>query len=751
MNMAENRKHAAIMFTDIVGYTALMGSDEDRAFDVLNHNRKIHSKLIVQFNGTLIKEMGDGMLISFGLASDAVRCAIEIQKACKAQEIPLKIGIHEGEMVFEGADVLGDAVNVASRLESDTKEGCIYISGSVYRDIKNRSYIRTKYIKEKTFKNVDEPIKVYQVLCENEPNQQPTNNYTAKRSGMKPYYLLAGLVVVALSILIVWKVIPSKPAVELEKSIAVLPFKYLSQDQSRLYMCDGVMDVITSHLAKISSLQVKARTSVEKYRDNLKDAVEIGQELKVNYIVEGSFQLQESTVRLTIQLINAKNGNHIFTNEYDREWSDIFKVQSEVAQTIAREIEAVINPNEKKFIESIPTKNLTAYDFYMQAEEELKTFERQQVKDSTLLDKALNHYRMALENDSTLAEAYLGLANIYMKNLHIVDIYFKNAGVDSVLSLIDISLSYNDQLEKAYYFLGIVNAYYLGDIHKGLFYLEKTLTINPNYAQGYGVIADIYMGSDDLVNAIPNYYKSIELDETYWKPWNLNKIMWCFFASGFNDQANFFALEKLKLDADSIDYLISLSGIEFVRGNLAKSLELLKKVYSMDSTIGDVLNMIIQISSINGNNSEALHYAILLDSLIVKQNLIALIYSHRVGYAYWINGFKERAKYYFDKQLNNCLESIKMKRPYGLYKTAYYDLAALYAFYGDKEKALKCLEEYNTKKYQRSILIQWLEKDPLFDSIRDDERFNKIQNDMKINYQSQHDKLEVWLKEKGYL
>jgi len=125
--MPESRRHIAVMFTDIVGYTALMGSDEDKAFEVLRKNREIHSKFIRQYNGTLIKEMGDGMLISFDLASQAVRCAIEIQKACKSRDIPLKIGIHEGEMVFEGHDVLGDNVNIASRIQDGTSQGCIMI------------------------------------------------------------------------------------------------------------------------------------------------------------------------------------------------------------------------------------------------------------------------------------------------------------------------------------------------------------------------------------------------------------------------------------------------------------------------------------------------------------------------------------------------------------------------------------------------------------------------------------------------
>jgi len=149
------RKHAAIMFTDIAGYTTLMGKDEDKAFDILAKNKAIHDASIQKFNGTIIKEIGDGILASFPLASEAVRCAIEIQKACIEQDIPLKIGIHEGETVFAETDVMGDTVNIASRLQETSSEGCIFISDTVYRSIKNKSDINVEFVEERTLKNVD--------------------------------------------------------------------------------------------------------------------------------------------------------------------------------------------------------------------------------------------------------------------------------------------------------------------------------------------------------------------------------------------------------------------------------------------------------------------------------------------------------------------------------------------------------------------------------------------------------------------
>ncbi len=406
--MAENRRHAAIMFTDIVGYTSLMGSDEDRAFKVLSKNREIHTRHIEQFKGTLIKELGDGMLISFNLASDAVRCAIEIQKACNAQEIPLKIGIHEGEVVFADSDVHGDGVNIASRIQSETQQGCINISASVYRDIKNKSGIQTKFIKEKTFKNVDEPIKVYQVLCENEPNQQPVTNNKEKRSSKNPYYLLAGIVVVAIAILIVWKVFPSKSKTELEKSIAVKPFWNESNDTTNMYFVNGMMEDIRNNLSKISDLRVISRTTMERYRETKLTASEIAKELGVSYLLEGSVQKIGNQVKVHAQLINAEEDDHIWQDTYIKDISDIklvFEIQSDIAKTIAEQIGVNIKSVEGEQIDAVPTRSPIAYDYYLRGRDY-----RKRGNNKENMDFAIHMYEKAVEIDTDFVLAWVGLA-----------------------------------------------------------------------------------------------------------------------------------------------------------------------------------------------------------------------------------------------------------------------------------------------------------------------------------------------------
>lgn len=336
----QERRHAAIVFTDIVGYTALMGSDEDRAFEVLAKNRELHKLLIKKFGGKLIKEMGDGMLISFNLASDAVRCAIEIQKACKQQDIPLKIGIHEGEMVFEGSDVLGDGVNIASRLQDDTNEGCITISGSVYRDIKNKTDIKTEFIGEMSFKNVDDPIKVYKVFCEE-----------IQRKNISP--------------LISEQNIPEK------KSIIVLPFVNMSPDPDQEYFSDGLTEEIITDLSHIHDLLVISRNSAMTFKGSKKTTKEVASMVNAQFVLEGSVRKSGSNLRITAQLIDGLNDTHLWAEKYRGTLEDVFEIQEKVSRSIADALKIELSPKVYDRITSSKIDNIQAYECYLKARHEI--------------------------------------------------------------------------------------------------------------------------------------------------------------------------------------------------------------------------------------------------------------------------------------------------------------------------------------------------------------------------------------------
>ncbi|MFC2123229.1 adenylate/guanylate cyclase domain-containing protein [Bacteroidota bacterium] len=320
----EDRRHIAVMFTDIVGYTALMGSDEDKAFDMLKRNHTIHATQIKKHNGKLIKEVGDGTLASFPLASDAVRCAMDIQKEAKSQKIPLKIGIHQGEMVMVGADVLGDAVNVASRLQESAEEGCICISGAVQRDVKNKAGITAEFQEEKTLKNVDDPIKVYEVVYKEEVvEEKSTQDKKSKKAGFRLlYYIIAGLGIIGL---IFWlsRTIWSDTAELLPTSVrnekvAVAVFNNYTNDLDLDALGYMASDWITSGLRELQ-VEVSSPEMMSKYQDNVgvlpdnpQNEASLYELTNARYVVTGSYYLKGDSLQMTSRLESTESGEIIY-------------------------------------------------------------------------------------------------------------------------------------------------------------------------------------------------------------------------------------------------------------------------------------------------------------------------------------------------------------------------------------------------------------------------------------------------------
>jgi TolB-like protein/class 3 adenylate cyclase/tetratricopeptide (TPR) repeat protein len=744
----QGHRHAAIMFTDIVGYTALMGSDEDRAFEMLRENREIHTKLIEQFNGSLIKEMGDGMLISFGLASEAVRCAIEIQKVCKEQSIPLKIGIHEGEMVFDGNDVLGDGVNIASRLQEEAGEGSIIISSSVYRDIKNKAGINTVFIKELRLKNVEEPVKAYTFLAdEKEINTAAVEPNKIIKT--KWYYLSGGIIAISIIVFLIWNYLPFTPPPVKEKSIAVLPFANESGDEENLYFVNGMMEDIRNNLSKIADLRVISKTTTEKYRDRKLSVNEIGAELGVNYLLEGSVQKQGNQVKIHAQLIEVEIDDHIWTDTYQRDISQVFETQTEIAQIIATELYAFITPEEQEIIETIPTTNLTAYDFYLRARDE-QADSWLDYRDKESLEKAIILYRMAIEHDSTYARAYTGLALAYWQK-HYWDQFFEEDFLDSVLVLTNVALKYDDRLDEAYFVRGA----YLSaesEYDKAVIDLEKAIQLNPNYTWAYYYLGDLYCWSlDDYVEGLKNLHKAASLGPGLWLPSTLRKLSVTYADLGFKDKAIYYMQEALKIDNDSTNYFNLKAYFEICNGDFQAALESYHKNYESDSSNIHTITNLMRCNILLENTQEAYKYALLLIELSELDRGAGLTIMFRLGYTFWHAGKTEEAKYYFDKQIEYCLESIRLNRVYAVNKWAHIDLAAVYAFLGEKEKAYQYLKEFDKRHFETLWSVNVLKHDPLFNNIRNEERFQKFLQSVESKYQKEHERVRVWLAEEGML
>ena len=551
--------------------------------------------------------------------------------------------------------------------------------------------------------------------------------------------------------LVIMNIIPrSSNRKVLEKSIAVLPLEYLSEDPNKEYLANAVLDAITGHLSLIEGLRVMPRTSVEQYRENRKSAMEIGEELDVSYLIEGSFLMIEDQVKLTIQLVVAEEGDHVFFKEYDRNYEDIIAVQSEVAQTIAKEIEVAISPEEIQLIEKSPTTDLTAYDFYQRGREEYWKYSSEN-DNREPLERAEEYYHEALKYDSTFALAYTGLARVYWDK-HYWETFLSGNFLDSVLILADVALSFDDQLAEAYTVRG---DYYseIGLAEKAIEEYDKATIYNPNDWLAYWGKAWLYrLIYCDFVGAIDNFQKAVTLNRGSELPMLLESLGGAYLGIGFYEKCKYYIQEALKLDGDSMRYYLYLTYCEFHPGNFMKAVEYGEKLYAIDSTNDGNLSVLGLIYVFHGQHEEALElYKRYIETAEIGQEY-SLFDMHRIGWAYWQNGYKEEAEYYFKEQIDYCNRMNELERAASQQLRTFYDLALVYAFTGDKEKAYENLSLLNQS--QNSGVINYYGKfinDPLFKSIRDEPEFQQLLHDVESKYQAEHERVRKWLEENDML
>ncbi|MBE0676811.1 MAG: tetratricopeptide repeat protein [Bacteroidales bacterium] len=564
---------------------------------------------------------------------------------------------------------------------------------------------------------------------------------------LKPKIIIASFILLAL-IVLGYFFIPKlfKSSEQVEKSIAVLPFKSLSNDPEKQYLADGVMDAILLHLQKFKDLRVMSRTSVEQYRGTTKTTHVIGQELDVKYLLEGSFQKFGDDVRLIVQLIEASEETHSWAKEYDRNWKDIFSVQSEVAQTIARELYIIITPGEKQLIEKISTTSMTAYDLYLKANNYLNEYEK--TRNLSFYQKATTFYKAALEIDSAFAKAYTGLARTYYTR-YFWETYYRENYLDSCLVLVNLALNFDYQLDEAYYLKG---RYYQlnGHIEEALDNFDKTLELNPNYYQAYNykgyLLTEIIK---DFVAGIGNYQKALTIIRGDERLSLLRNLGWAYLDCGFIDKDKYYVKEILTLNEDSASYFLELAWIEFSLENFEECLKLSKKAKDFDSTL--LIPQEAYICLPPEYKEEAYLNAKERIERFKKSGRLLLVGSHRVGYYMWQMGKKKEAEYYFGQQIKIGEESIKLSRDIAQKKFAHYDLAATYAFLGDNVKAYQYLDELNKVDFLPLWWMSLAKHDPLFNSIRHEERFQKILQNLEAKYEAEHERVRKWLEEQGML
>src|SRR6202040_1033509 len=436
----EERKLAAIMFTDMVGYSALAQRDDKVALELLEEHRRLLREIFPRFHGTEIKTIGDAFLVEFGSALEAAQCAIEIQRTLAkrnhdvsaVRRIELKIGIHIGDVVHREGDVYGDGVNIASRIEALAGAGGICVSMDVERQIRNALEARFEKFGTADLKNISLPMDLFRIVLPWEKGAESP----AKRTSKKSPLLVPAAILVILALLAGWwgmqrssknqqslvaaQALPVAPASAADpKSVAVLPFVNLSDDKGSEYFSDGVSEELLTVLQKIPGMHVAARTSAFSFKGKNATAQEIGQKLGVAYLVDGSVRKSGDAVRIAARLARADSGQELWSENFTRSLKDVFAVQSELAETIVAQVRGQLTGGaagsadkekiqaEVQAAEKGGTKNVEAHELYLQG----RFYENRHADKSTR--EALAAYEHAVQLDSRFARAWAGVARTH--------------------------------------------------------------------------------------------------------------------------------------------------------------------------------------------------------------------------------------------------------------------------------------------------------------------------------------------------
>ena len=502
----EQRKLAAIMFTDMVGYSALAQRNDKLALELLEEHRALLREILPRFNGSEIKTIGDAFLIEFHSALEAAQCAIEIQRTLAKRNhdvtaerrIELKIGIHIGDVVHRGGDVYGDGVNIASRIEPLAGAGGICVSMDVERQIRNALEAHFEKLAPTELKNISVPMDLFRIVLpwEQRAKAEPAKTSVSVRLFPSSHLVWVGAIVLAVVGSGWWLVQQSlrtkntltprqsEAATNLvsQKSIAVLPFENLSRDPDNAYFADGIQDEILARLSKIADMKVISRTSTQKYKSAPNNLREIAKQLGVANILEGSVQKAADHVRVNVQLINALNDAHLWSDIYDRKLTDIFAVESDIAKTIADTLQAKLTGAEKQMITAQPTSDMTAYELYLKGR--LLWGKR----GGENIRQAIAFYEQAIARDPNYALAYAGLAEAYV----LLPVYTGTAPQEAFPKAKTAALKalqLDDRLAEAHTALALLLHAGDFDMSGSISEFQRAIAQNPNYAtahQWYG-------------------------------------------------------------------------------------------------------------------------------------------------------------------------------------------------------------------------------------------------------------------------
>jgi len=500
---------AAVMFTDIVGYTVLMGSDKEKAFILLRKNREIHQQLIKKYRGERIKEMGDGILAHFNSATDAVQCAIEIQQRVRDElEGEVRIGIHLGDVTFESGDVFGDGVNIASRLQSIADPGGIYLSESTQKAIRGNVNIQTKCLGEFNLKNVDYPVRTYCVRGESLPIPSSAKINKLIQRSLKERVIRSGYtyLVILLLLLFGWWLrkehLIDKSAIS---SLIFLPFENYTGTDTLDYLLAGMHAELIGEAGKISAWRVTSKTTANAYRNVEKSIPEITSETNSDAAVEISVSCFGENVCFQVAIVSASEDKQLWIKDYNVEKNQISNLLRSLPKEISEEINVSLTPQEEVFMAESRKVDPIAYDLYMKGQ----VYNDQINKDG--LEKATQFFILAIERDPEWAPPYARMASVVSRQYQLGFIE-RSVAVKKQKEYFSKALELDPNSSDAHNQIAGTAAWVEWNWEKAENEFLKSIELNPNNSSSHMFYAHLLTNLRRTDEALQHAKKATELD-----------------------------------------------------------------------------------------------------------------------------------------------------------------------------------------------------------------------------------------------
>jgi adenylate cyclase len=670
--MPQSRQLAAIMFTDIVGYTAMMQQNEQKAVAVIKHYNATLERSVSQFNGRVLNYYGDGSLCIFHSALDAVSCSLEVQKELKNEPVvPLRIGLHIGEVFFEEDKALGDGVNVASRVQSLGSENTILVSAEFYDKIKNNSVIAAKSLGAFYFKNVDKPMEVFALTNEglSVPQRKKIEGKLKKKnSSVQPILAIVFIILFAAVAFFVYeKFLYAKARLPVaDKSIAVLPFVDMSVNKDQEYLADGLSEEIINSITAINTLKVIGRTSSFQFKGKGLDAGAIGEKLNVSFILEGSIQKSGNNLRITTQLIRVRDNSTVWSQRFDKELKDIFAIQDSIASNIVENLKITLLESERPRL----IKKETAPEVYSQYLKGLYTYKENEY------EKSIEYNLAAIKADSLFAPpyAYIALSKIWIINRNHV---------------------YTD-----------FNA-----IREAKEFAHKSISLDPDLAEGYSALGLLAWTIElDFTEAKLNFEKSIQLNPSA----SLIKNRYAYFLlwMGEFDKAEALGLDAISSDPADFNGYVIVSNAYIYKKKFDEAEKSIAEGRRLFPGNAGFERLAIEQKFYSGNYEQVIQSIkplLAKSPSAVSENLLSFL-----CIAYLKKSDLTESK--------NVLRQLREKREDKNYNINYC-LARIYSQYQMKDSCFLSLEKSITN---REEIFRLFKIDPLFDNIRQDKRYQQL-------------------------